>query len=69
MNYLITCAGKGKRFFEKGLKPYDIQALIPIVEQAGGIVTNWQGGPAHEGGQILACGDTRLHASIVSRLS
>jgi myo-inositol-1(or 4)-monophosphatase len=68
-NYALLAAGFVDIVIEEGLKPYDIQALIPIVEQAGGIVTNWQGGPAHEGGQIVACGDTRLHASIVSRLS
>ncbi|MEC7594430.1 MAG: inositol monophosphatase family protein, partial [Pseudomonadota bacterium] len=68
-NYALLAAGFVDIVIEEGLKPYDIQALIPIVEQAGGIVTNWQGGPAHEGGQIVACGDTRLHASVVSRLS
>ncbi len=68
-NYALLAAGFVDIVIEEGLNPYDIQALIPIVEQAGGIVTNWQGGPAHEGGQIVACGDTRLHASIVSRLS
>ena len=68
-NYALLAAGFVDIVIEEGLKPYDIQALIPIVEQAGGIVTNWQGGPAHVGGQIVACGDTRLHASVVSRLS
>ena len=68
-NYALLAAGFVDIVIEEGLKPYDIQALIPIVEQAGGIVTNWQGGPAHEGGQVVACGDARLHADIVSRLS
>ncbi|MGB1118841.1 MAG: histidinol-phosphatase [Parvibaculales bacterium] len=68
-NYALLAAGFVDIVIEEGLKPYDIQALIPIVEQAGGIVTNWQGGPAHEGGQVVACGDARLHADIISRLS
>ena len=68
-NYALLAAGFVDIVIEEGLKPYDIQALIPIVEQAGGIVTNWQGGAAHEGEQILACGDARLHEDIVSRLS
>ena len=67
-NYALLAAGYVDIVIEEGLKPFDIQALIPIVEQAGGIVTNWQGGPAHEGGQVVACGDTRIHASIVSHL-
>ena len=51
-NYALLAAGFVDIVIEEGLKPCDIQALIPIVEQAGGIVTNWQGGAAHEGGQI-----------------
>ena len=34
---------------ETGLQPYDIIALIPIIEAAGGIVTDWSGGRAERG--------------------
>lgn len=54
---------------ENGLQPYDIQALIPIIEAAGGRVTDWSGGPCDRGGDVLACGDPSLHKSLVSRLS
>jgi histidinol phosphatase-like enzyme (inositol monophosphatase family) len=54
---------------ENGLQPYDIQALIPIIEAAGGRVTNWSGGSCEQGGPVLACGDPALHKSLVSRLS
>lgn len=67
-NYALLAAGFVDIVIEEGLKPYDIQALIPIVEQAGGVVTDWQGGPAHEGGQVVACGDAGLHAELVSLL-
>ena len=50
---------------ETGLKPYDIQALMPLIENAGGIVTNWQGGPCERGGDVLACGDRALHAQLL----
>ena len=53
---------------ENGLQPYDIQALIPIVEAAGGVITNWTGGPCDQGGPVLACGDPALHADLVLRL-
>ncbi len=35
---------------ENGLQPYDVQALIPLVEAAGGAITNWTGGPCDQGG-------------------
>jgi histidinol phosphatase-like enzyme (inositol monophosphatase family) len=54
---------------ENGLQPYDIQALLPIVESAGGRVTNWSGGSCEQGGPVIACGDPNLHKALVSRLS
>lgn len=54
---------------ESGLKPYDIQALVPIIEAAGGMVTNWNGGPAYDGGQVIAAGDARTHAAALAILA
>lgn len=67
--YAMVAAGHVDAVIEAGLKPYDIQALIPIVQGAGGIVTDWQGGDAQQGGRVLACGDRRLHAEIISVLA
>ena len=49
---------------ETGLQPYDVQALIPLVEAAGGVITNWSGGPCDQGGDVFACGDRELHAKV-----
>jgi myo-inositol-1(or 4)-monophosphatase len=54
---------------EAGLKPFDIVPLIPIIERAGGIVTNWEGGDARAGGRILAAGDKRVHRAAMQVLS
>ena len=54
---------------ESALKPWDIQALIPIVEGAGGVVTTWTGGDPQDGGQIVASGDERLHAQLLKILA
>ena len=48
---------------------YDVVALIPIVERAGGRMTNWEGKPATEGGRILASGDPRLHDRVLKLLN
>jgi len=54
---------------EARLKPWDIQALIPIVEGAGGIITDWNGGPCAAGGRVIAAGDKRVHAEALKFLS
>ncbi|MCK5423909.1 MAG: hypothetical protein KAI89_00955, partial [Emcibacter sp.] len=53
---------------ESGLEAYDIQALIPIVEGAGGVVTNWTGGSAADGGQVVASATQALHEQVLSLL-
>jgi myo-inositol-1(or 4)-monophosphatase len=59
--YCMVAAGHIDLVIEAGLKPYDIVALVPIVEGAGGVVTTWTGGRPEEGGAIIASGDPRLH--------
>jgi myo-inositol-1(or 4)-monophosphatase len=54
---------------ETGLQAYDVQALIPLIEGAGGAITDWSGGPCQEGGDVLACGDRALHARLIERLA
>ncbi|MFN3230556.1 MAG: histidinol-phosphatase [Alphaproteobacteria bacterium] len=54
---------------EAKMQPYDIQALIPIVEGAGGIVTNWEGESAHMAGRIIAAGDRRVHDAALQALN
>ena len=66
--YCMLAAGHIDLVIESGLKPYDIVALVPIIEGAGGIVTSWDGGSAAEGGRIVAAGDKRLHAAAVELL-
>jgi histidinol phosphatase-like enzyme (inositol monophosphatase family) len=54
---------------ENGLQPYDVQALIPLVEAAGGAITNWTGGPCDQGGGVLASGDRKLHEALLKRIA
>ena len=67
--YCLLAAGHIDLILECGLKPYDIVALIPIIEQAGGRVTTWDGGPAEGGGRIIAAGDPRLHETVLRMIS
>jgi histidinol phosphatase-like enzyme (inositol monophosphatase family) len=69
-NYGLLAAGHLDLVMEEGLKPYDWAALVPIIQGAGGIVTDWRGKPltlASEG-QVLAAGDARIHAEALERI-
>ena len=66
--YAMLAAGQVDLVVEAGLQPYDIVALIPIVEAAGGLVTDWAGGPAEKGGDIVAAATPALHAAALELL-
>ncbi len=63
--YCMLAAGHVDIVVEAGLKPYDIAALIPIIEKAGGRCTSWTGGSAANGGRVVAAGDPRVHEAAV----
>jgi myo-inositol-1(or 4)-monophosphatase len=67
--YCMVAAGHIDLVVETDIKPYDIAALIPIVEGAGGIVTTWEGEGAQNGGRIIAAGDKRTHAEAMQVLA
>lgn len=60
--YALVAAGQVDLVIESSLNAYDIQAPIAVIEAAGGVVTDWQGGPAHNGGRALAAANPELHA-------
>lgn len=67
--YALLAAGQIDLVIEAQLNAYDIQAPIALVQAAGGIVTNWQGGPADQGGQVIAAGDPAVHAQAMELLN
>jgi myo-inositol-1(or 4)-monophosphatase len=67
--YCMLASGLVDAVIEAGLQPWDVQALVPIIEGAGGVITAWDGGDVQHGGTVLACGDARLHAQLVAELS
>jgi myo-inositol-1(or 4)-monophosphatase len=67
--YCMLAAGHVDLVIESGLKPYDIVALIPIIEGAGGVVTSWDGGSAAGGGRIVAAGSKALHEAALDLLA
>lgn len=66
--YALVASGQVDLVIEAGLSAYDIQAPIAVVQAAGGIVTDWQGGPAHEGGRAVAAANAEVHAAALEIL-
>ncbi len=66
--YCLLAMGLIDLVIESSLQPYDVQALIPIIECAGGVVTDWSGGACDQGGDVVACGDADLHRHVLELL-
>lgn len=58
--YCLVAAGHADIVMEPKMNIYDIAALIPIIEHAGGAVSLWDGSPADKGGDILAAATPEL---------
>ncbi len=67
--YCLLAAGFLDIVIEADLEPYDIVPLIPVVEGAGGVVSNWRGEPAIAGGGVVACATRTLHQQVLKILS
>ena len=67
--YALIAAGQIDLVVEAGLQPYDVGAPIAVIEAAGGIVTDWQGGPAYRGGRVLAAANPQIHAAALEVLN
>src|SRR5262249_55086243 len=53
--YCLLAMGLIDIVIEASLYAYDVQALMPIIAEAGGAVTTWAGESAAEGGFVVAC--------------
>jgi len=67
--YALVAAGQIDLVVEAGLQAYDVQAPIAVIEAAGGIVTDWQGRPCPQGGQVLAAANAVIHAEALALLN
>ena len=67
--YALIAAGQIDLVVEAGLQPYDVQGPIAVIQAAGGIVTNWQGGACNAGGRVLAAANAAVHAEAMALLN
>jgi len=69
--YAMLAAGHVDLVVEAQLAPYDYMALVPVIEGAGGIVTDWAGAPLGLGsdGRVVAAATPALHAEVLALLA
>jgi myo-inositol-1(or 4)-monophosphatase len=65
LSYCLLAMGQIDLVVEANLQAYDIAALVPIIEWAGGIISTWDGGDAQNGGNVVAAGDPRMHEAAL----
>ena len=51
------------------LMPYDVVPLIPIVEEAGGVITDLEGRTPMNGGTVIAAANRALHEAALEILN
>ncbi|MBA3050564.1 histidinol-phosphatase [Brevundimonas sp.] len=66
--YAMLAAGRIDLVVESGLKVWDWSALVPVIEAAGGAVSNWRGEAPDGSGQILAVGDIGIREQALVTL-
>ncbi|MDP3524174.1 MAG: histidinol-phosphatase [Hoeflea sp.] len=67
--YAMVASGHIDLVIESGLKAYDVGGLIPLIEQAGGVMTTWSGERPEYGGNIVAAGSPELHEAALEMLN
>ncbi|MEM1033360.1 MAG: inositol monophosphatase family protein [Myxococcota bacterium] len=69
--YALLASGMLDLVVEAGLGHHDYAALAPVVRGAGGVITNWKGGPfdAEAGGRVVAAATAELHEAALRLLS
>lgn len=68
--YGLLALGELDLVIESSLKHHDIAALIPVVEGAGGVLTDWRGAPpgSDDRGRVIAAASSELHSAALEFL-
>ena len=70
-NYALLASGHLDLVVEADLQPYDYCALVPVVEGAGGCISDWQGNPltVQSSGHVVAAATPALHRQTIALLA
>lgn len=68
--HMLLAGGHVDGVVDFDLKPFDFLPLVPVVEGAGGLITDWQGKPLdlNSDGRVLSAATPALHAELLTLL-
>ncbi|MDO8542998.1 MAG: histidinol-phosphatase [Opitutaceae bacterium] len=67
--YLLVATGWADIALDPIMNPWDIAALVPVIRGAGGVITDWKGGPAYPAESTVAAATPELHAAVIATLN
>lgn len=67
--YYMVATGWADIAVDPVMNPWDIAALVPIIRGAGGVISDWHGGPAWPAGSTVAAATPALHAAVIELLA
>lgn len=67
--YLLVASGYADLALDPIMNPWDIAALVPVIQGAGGVITDWNGGPAYPATSTVAAATPELHAAALAILA
>ena len=69
-SFALLAMGQIDAVVDYDLKPYDYMPVVPVIEAAGGVITDWQGDALglRSGGTVVAAGSPALHAELLELL-
>jgi len=66
--YLLVATGRAEVMVDPRVSPWDVAAVLPVIEEAGGRFTDWKGNRTIHGGDGVAT-NGNLHAEVLELLS
>ncbi len=69
--HALVAAGQIDAVVDYDLKPYDFLAMAPIIEEAGGVITDWHGKPLdfQSDGRVVSAATPELHTELLALLN
>lgn len=69
LDLAYVAAGKLDGFFEIGLKPWDCAAGILLIQEAGGVISDFKGDSGYLDSGNIVCGNPKIHVNLLKRIA